>query len=114
MKIPITIIAPRFTRALSWVIDIWAITLYPFIISRDEMSEDTLQHETIHILQQKELFVVFFYILYVWDWLVGVIKYKDKEKAYFQIRFEQEAYDKMFEKDYLVTRKKYSWRNYKV
>jgi len=114
MKIPYTIIAPKFTKAISWVIDVSAITLYPFIISRDQMSDDVLQHETIHILQQKELFVLFFYILYVWDWLVGVIKYKDKEKAYFQIRFEQEAYDKMFEEDYLVTRKKYSWRNYKV
>ena len=114
MKIPVTIVAPRFTRAISWVIDVWAITLYPFIISRDEMSADTLQHETIHILQQKELFVVFFYILYVWDWLVGLIKYRDRQKAYFQIRFEQEAYDQMYKENYLTERKKFSWLNYKV
>ena len=114
MKIPITIVAPRFTRAISWVIDVAAITLFPFIISRDEMSPDVLQHETIHILQQKELFVVFFYLLYVWDWLKGLIKYRDRQKAYFQIRFEQEAYDQMYKEDYLTQRKKFSWLNYKV
>ena len=114
MKIPIIIVSPRFTRAVSWVIDVAAITLYPFIISREQMSEDVLQHETIHILQQKELFVIFFYILYVWDWLIGLVKYRDRQKAYFQIRLEQEAYDQMYKENYLAERKKFSWRNYKV
>ena len=111
---PVVIIAPKFTKALSWIVDITAITLFPFIVSRDEMSDDVLQHETIHILQQKELFVVFFYMLYVWDYLKGMVKYKNKEKAYFQIRFEQEAYAFMYEKDYLKNRPKYNWRQYKV
>ena len=52
--------------------------------------------------------------MYGWDYLKGVIKYKDKEKAYFQIRFEQEAYDHMFEEDYLAQRPCYNWRHYKV
>ena len=59
MKIPITIVSPRFTKAVSWVIDVGAITLFPFIISKEEMSETLLRHETIHIAQQKELFVIF-------------------------------------------------------
>ncbi len=111
---PIIIIAPKFTKAISWVVDIAAITLYPFIISRDKMSEDVLQHETIHILQQKELFVLFFYILYGWDYLRGMLKYKNKEKAYFKIRFEQEAYEYMYQKNYIDSRPKYNWRKYKV
>jgi hypothetical protein len=111
---PIVIIAPKFTKAISWVIDIGAITLFPFIISRDEMSEDVLRHETIHIFQQKELFVLLFYILYGWDYLKGLIKYKNKEKAYFRIRFEQEAYEHMFQEDYLEKRPKYNWRQYRV
>lgn len=111
---PITFTAPRFLKAISWVVDITAITLYPFIISRDEMSEDVLRHETIHIAQQKELLVVLFYILYGWDYLMGMIKYRNKEKAYFRIRFEQEAYDNMFKEDYLKNRKLYTWRKYKV
>ena len=88
---PVVIIAPRFVKALSVIIDIFAITLWPFIISREEMSEDVLTHEIIHIAQQKELLVLFFYLLYGWDYLIGVVKYRDKEKAYYQIRFEQEA-----------------------
>ena len=111
---PITIIAPRLTKLLSVFIDVTAITLFPFIISRQEMNKVTLNHEMIHIHQQKELFVLFFYMLYVFDWLKGLIKYRSTNKAYYQIRFEQEAYTKMYDEEYLLTRKKHSWRNYKV
>jgi len=114
MKIPIVVRAPRLTRLLSVFIDVTAITLFPFIVFREEMNKVTLNHETIHIHQQKELFVLFFYMLYVFDWLKGLIKYQNARKAYFQIRFEQEAYAKMYEEEYLLTRKKYSWRDYKV
>ena len=114
MKIPITIIAPKFLKVISLVVDIVAITLYPFIISREEMSEDVLNHESIHIAQQKELFVLFFYILYGWDYLRGLVKYKDKSKAYFRIRFEQEAYEHMYAHAYLDTRQSYNWKSYKV
>jgi hypothetical protein len=111
---PITIIAPRLTKALSIVIDIRAITLFPFIISSEEMSEEILNHETIHIHQQKELFVVFFYMLYVWDYMRGLIKFRDKELAYRNIRFEQEAYAQMHNKEYLQNRSRHSWRKYKA
>ena len=111
---PITIIAPRFLKALSIIIDIYAITLWPFIISREDMSEDVFNHESIHIAQQKELLVLFFYLLYGWDYFMGLIKYKDKEKAYYRIRFEQEAYENMYNQKYLTERKLYSWRKYEV
>ena len=111
---PIIIVAPKLTKLLSLVVDINAITLYPFILAREEMSEDTLRHETIHIRQQKELFVLLFYILYGWDYLKGLAKYKNKTKAYLQIRFEQEAYEYMSQEDYLEKRTKYEWRNYEV
>ncbi len=114
MKVPILLIAPKFLKTISWVVDIVAITLYPFIISREEMSEDVLNHESIHIAQQKELFVVFFYMLYGWDYLKGYIKFRNKELAYRRIRFEQEAYSHMFNTNYLDNRKSYSWRKYKV
>jgi hypothetical protein len=111
---PIVIIAPRFLKAISLIIDVFAITLYPFIIAREEMSVDVLRHESIHIAQQKELLVVFFYLLYGWDYLKGYIKFRNKELAYRRIRFEQEAYAQMFNEDYLENRKSYSWRKYKV
>jgi len=114
MKYPKIIIAPRFLKAISWVVDVYAITLFPFIVSRDEMSPDVLLHESIHIAQQKELFVVFFYILYGWDFLKGLIKYRDRTRAYYQIRFEQEAYEFMYVQNYIENRPPLNWKNYRV
>ena len=62
---PILVVSPAFTKLMSIVIDVYAITIFPFIISKEKMSEITLNHETIHIEQQKELLVLGFYPLYV-------------------------------------------------
>ena len=61
--LPIVIVSPKFTKLVSIFIDVYAITLFPFIISKEKMDETTLNHEKIHIEQQKELLVVFFYLL---------------------------------------------------
>ncbi len=111
---PITIISPTFTRLMSIVIDVYAITIFPFIISKEQMSETVLNHETIHIHQQKELLVIGFYLLYLFYYLVGYVKYKDKQMAYYMIPFEQEAYENDQNLDYLKDRRPYSWRKYKV
>lgn len=111
---PITIVSPWFTELVSIVIDVYAITIFPFIISREEMDENTLNHETIHIHQQRELLVIPFYILYAYYYFKGLVKYKDKHNAYFMIPFEQEAYQNDHNLDYLKTRKRFAWRRYKV
>lgn len=111
---PILIVSPWFTKLVSVVIDVYAITLFPFIISKEPMGPETLNHETIHIKQQAELFVIFFYLLYVAYYFIGLVKYKDKQKAYYMIPFEQEAYEYDNQLDYLQTRKPYSWTKYKV
>ena len=41
---PVIIIAPRLTKLLSIVVDVGAITLFPFIISRTEMPDEILRH----------------------------------------------------------------------
>ena len=109
---PIIIQNSKIPVYLSLFIDISAITLFPFIISRDEMSDVTIRHEMIHIEQQKELLVLFFYILYVWYWLKGKVKGMSNDDAYMGIPFEQEAYRKMYDEEYLENREKYAWRNY--
>ena len=90
---PIIITSKLLTKLLSIIISVYAITLFPFIILSEEVDEYTMNHELIHFEQQKELFVVGFYALYVYDFLKGMIKYKNKDLAYFLIRFEQEAYN---------------------
>jgi len=102
----------KIPKYLSIFINISAITLFPFIISCDKMDDTTLRHELIHIEQQKELFVVFFYILYVWYWLKGKVKGMSNSKAYMNIPFEQEAYRKMYDEDYPIKRQRYAWRKY--
>lgn len=109
---PIIIQNSKIPKYLSLFINISAITLFPFIISRDEMSDVTIRHEMIHIEQQKELLVIFFYILYVWYWLKGKVKGMSNDDAYMNIPFEQEAYRKMYEEDYLDKRKRHSWYQY--
>ena len=103
----------KIPQMLSWVISIRAITLYPFIIFRDEPDEHTVNHERIHIQQQKELFVLPFYILYVWYWLVNRVKYQDLgPDAYYNLPFEREAYQNDDNFSYLESRPKHAWRNY--
>ena len=63
----------RIPKMLSWFINISAITLYPFIISKGKMNQRMRTHEWIHIKQQRELWVVGFYLLYVWYWIKNMI-----------------------------------------
>tara|TARA_Y100000593_G_C4273414_1_gene318646 strand:- start:101 stop:442 length:342 start_codon:yes stop_codon:yes gene_type:complete len=112
--LPIFIKSKFLTKLLSVVISVYAITLYPFIISSEELDQYTMNHEMIHYEQQKELFVIGFYALYVYDFLKGMIKYKNKDLAYFLIRFEQEAYNYQNDLGYIVDRDKHAWKNYEV
>lgn len=109
---PIIIKDSKLPQALSFFIDIYAITLYPFIIIKDKGNEITINHEKIHIAQQKELFVIGFYVLYVYYWLWGKVKGLSNDAAYMNIPFEREAHRKMYDNKYLEKRKKYAWRQY--
>ena len=103
------------SRILAWLsylapISIQAITLGVIVISKDEMSEVTKNHETIHFQQYLETLFLGFLILYFWDWFIGLVKYKDGQKAYLSIRAEQEAYKNQENLEYLPTdRKRWRW-----
>lgn len=90
-------------------IEINAITLGPFVISRSKMSEKTKRHETIHYQQYLELGFVGFWFIYVWDYFKGILKYNDGAFAYYNIRLEMEAYKHETDEDYLEVRKRYKW-----
>ena len=82
-----------------------AITLWPFIFVRKNCSfnEIDLNHENIHGKQQLELLVIFFYIIYVIEWIF---------KGYRKISFEIEAYKNEENLDYLKNREFFAWLNY--
>lgn len=111
---PIIIQNSNIPKYLSIFINIYAITLYPFIICREEMDEVVLNHEKIHLAQQKELWIIGFYFLYVYYWLLGKAKGESSLIAYLNIPFEVEAYSNESNKLYLLQRKKHNWRKYLV
>ena len=111
---PIIIKSNKFLNSISWFFEVGGITLFPFIIVRPDVSKSTINHESIHIAQYSELFVIGFLLMYLWDWVKGLIKYKDPKVAYEKIRFEQEAYEYARNFKYLSNRKRFAWRKYKV
>ena len=88
------------------------ITLYPFIFTNDpKLLKDAqfINHERIHLAQQRELLVIFFYIWYAVDFILKYIKYKDKKRAYQNIIFEREAYENDYNLEYLKKRKTFTF-----
>ena len=113
MKIPIILQNSRIPAWLSIFIDIWAITLWPFVICLGEMDEITLNHEKIHIKQHGELLLIGFYLLYGGFWLWNRLWHRmSSQEAYMNIPFEREAYSNDNNLEYLGERKWYAWLSY--
>lgn len=91
------------------------ITLFPFIFIRnpeDKKNPVLINHEKIHLRQQAELFVIFFYILYLAEYYFWLIRLKNGYAAYRRISFEREAYAHEHDMDYLAGRKGWEFRSY--
>ncbi|UKK54872.1 hypothetical protein [Prevotella sp. E2-28] len=89
--------------------DYYAICLFGFVLSVRPLSETELNHELIHAAQQKELLYIPFFIWYGIEWIILYFKYRNWEKAYFNIRFEREAYHHESDLNYLKLRKHYKY-----
>ena len=92
-----------------------AITLFPVIILKDKyLKKDVvlLNHEKIHLRQQIELLIIGFYIWYVVEFLIRILKYKTWSEAYLNISFEREAYHNENNLDYLKSRSLFSFFRY--
>jgi len=90
-------------------LEINAITLFPFVFSRGEMTTETRVHEAIHFQQYIDTLIIGFFLLYLCDYLVGIIKHRDGQKAYRNTRAEIEAYDNDSDVAYLFHRKRWKW-----
>lgn len=101
-----------------------AINLFGILFVRNEyknngLTQSTINHESIHTEQIKELGYVFFYILYFIEWLIKIpfswfMKNPRgvKNWAYKSISFEQEAFYNSKDYTYLDNRKHYNWFNF--
>ena len=86
-----------------------AICLFGFIFSVRHLSSSEYNHERIHAAQQKELLYIPFFLWYVIEWFVLLIRYRDGKKAYLNIRFEKEAYKHQDDLDYLKKRRHFRY-----
>ena len=91
-----------------------AMAIFPFILIKKkykgtEILKVKINHEKIHIQQQKELLVIFFYIAYVMEWFVRLFM---KGNAYRNISFEKEAYSNDDNLEYLKQRKIFNFIKY--
>lgn len=106
----------KLLNKLGILMRIDGITIYPFVVVRedylDEYGDILLNHELIHIEQQKELYLLGFYILYITYYLYNLIKYCNHNKAYMNIPFEQEAYDNQLNLEYINNRRQHNWSTY--
>lgn len=84
------------------------VTLWPFIVMKHRALEEDvvfMNHERIHLKQQQELLVLPFFVWYGIEYLIRLIQYRDRYRAYRNISFEREAYDKEADLEYLEERR---------
>jgi hypothetical protein len=91
------------------------LAIYPFMILKSKALKQNrvvLNHERIHFRQQIELLLIPFYIWYVTEFIIYLIKYKNWHMAYYNISFEREAYNNETDFNYLKKRKFWQFLNY--
>ena len=96
----------------------FAINLFGTLFVRQEkgkpepyVSPRTINHESIHTAQMKEMLYIFFYTWYFIEWLIKLI-IPIFGSAYRAISFEREAYSYEGNYDYLNNRRHFSWIKY--
>lgn len=113
--IPKIIYSDRILKIINPFMSIRGITIFPFIILKSKydkfeyLSDErdiTINHECIHIAQQKELLIIPFFILYFVEWFIKLFKYG--ANAYYNISFEREAFSNQNNLEYFNSRKMFS------
>lgn len=66
----------------------------------------------MHTAQMREMLWRFFYLWYGVEWIIRLIQYKNKRKAYHNISFEREAYRNQNDINYLKTRSFWAFAKY--
>lgn len=90
-----------------------AICLGPLIIIRkDNYTQELLNHEYIHRLQQIETLFIFGYLIYAIEYLIKLLWYRSFKLAYKNVSFEREAF--LFQNviGYCGHRKPYAFLNF--
>ena len=71
-----------------------------------------INHEKIHLRQQLELLIIPFFILYSFEFLIRLIKYRNWNLAYRNISYEREAYKNEKDLEFLKSRPFWNFINF--
>lgn len=88
------------------------MAIFPFILLKSvglKNDPEIVNHEKIHLRQQLELLIFPFYLFYLLNYLINLLKYKNHDRAYRNISFEREAYDNERDLNYLKNGGWYGW-----
>ena len=91
------------------------LTVFPFVfLKQKDMKSNAIliNHERIHLRQQLEMLVVFFFVFYSIEFIVRLFQFKNWNLAYKNISFEREAYFNEKDFEYLKSRPKWNFINY--
>lgn len=91
------------------------IALFPFIVLKHQhlkANKRVINHENIHLRQQIELLILPFYVIYLVEFLVRLIQYKNWHLAYKNISFEREAYTNEANLEFLKHRRFWNFVKY--
>ena len=91
------------------------LSLWPFIILKEDAlkaDEVLINHERIHLKQQRELLILPFYLWYVAEWLFRTVLYLNSYRAYQNISFEREAYANEKDMQYPSKRRTFGFLKY--
>ena len=87
-----------------------AINLFGVLFVRRgaKMKPYNYNHKAIHTAQMKELFFIFFYLIYVAEFLYHLVRKRNWKKAYRSISFEKEAFANQSNYHYLEKREQFA------
>ena len=92
-----------------------ALTVFPFVFLREKASKDDLvllNHERIHLAQQRELLFVVFFVWYGLEYFFRRFQYSNHNLAYQNISFEKEAYQNELDFTFLSQRKTFNFTTF--
>lgn len=87
-----------------------AITIWPFVFVRSELSDIDMNHEKIHGRQQVEMLWLLFFIWYGVEYLLRAVF--GGYNPYKNVSFEREAYNKDIDLNYLKHRRFWAFLKY--
>lgn len=94
-----------------------AMCIWPFVMIRPDSQmnlQEIIIHERIHARQQLEMAWILFFVWYIIEFLIRLIIYRDRMRAYKSLSHEREAYINDSNPEYYKTRKPYAWMKYLV